>query len=336
MNDAKVDDLIIGTSLVMQELRNSVRRAATSKSPVLIQGPTGAGKELVALGLHSESGRRGQLIACNIAAISDSLFESEIMGHVRGAFTGAVRDHRGVLRRASHGTAFLDEIGDMPTSAQIKLLRVIDTAEVWPVGADVGEWCDFRLVTATNVDLAEAERHGRFRRDLLHRLRGITINVPALRDHPEDIAHLAAYFARVDTSEPAKPTVRVTPRAILRLEQHDWPGNVRELRQTIAFAALLSDGPAITEMHVERALAPAGGVLSDIPPAAYASHRRELLALLAKFAGDVNAVAAALGVTRSTAYRRMHRLGIEVQRRGPRLRLTADCGVRNSGVMANR
>ncbi len=233
MTETRLDELIIGTSPAMQELRDAVRRAAILGGPVLIQGPTGAGKELVANGLHSESRRRGKFVACNAAAIPEGLFESEIMGHVRGAFTGAMRDRQGLMRRANRGTLFLDEIGDLNIAAQAKLLRVLDTREVWPVGADVGEKVDFRLVAATNVDLAVAEIQGRFRRDLRFRLRGLVIIVPALRDHVEDIATLAAHFVIAVAKESNTAALTLTAKAVTQLERHDWPGNVRELRQTI-------------------------------------------------------------------------------------------------------
>jgi transcriptional regulator with PAS, ATPase and Fis domain len=323
MTKVPLDQLIIGTSPAMQELRDAVRRAAVRAGPVLIQGPTGAGKELVANGLHVESGRRGRFVACNAAAIPEGLFESEIMGHVRGAFTGAMRDREGLVRRANHGTLFLDEIGDLHVPAQAKLLRVIDTREVWPVGADSGEKVDFRLVAATNVNLAMAENLGRFRADLRFRLRGLVINVPPLRDHLEDIGGLAAHFA-ITMAKESNSTLALTTKAVKQLEQYDWPGNVRELRQTIERASFLADGSSITDVHVAHALADncfssVGGL-----SAPDMLHRRELISLLVRHAGNVDAVAMALGVTRSATYRRMHRLGVAVPRRGPRLRPIVD------------
>ena len=309
---------------VLEELRYTIQRAAVRRSPVLILGPTGAGKELVARGLHFESGRTGRLVAANAAAIPESLFESELMGHVRGAFTGAMRDRPGLVRRARNGTLFLDEIGDLSVSMQVKLLRLIDTREVCSVGADSGECIDFRLVTATNVDLEAAEGRGGFRRDLLYRLRGIVLTVPALRDHPEDIGRLAAYFAMLIATDLKTSAVDITPKALERLEAHSWPGNVRELRQTIEYAAFLTESLVITEVHVERALRGSGAYPAELSHGRDESHRRQLSVLLARYDGDVAAVALALGVTRSTAYRRMHRLGIVVSRRGPRIRVAKD------------
>ena len=247
------------------------------------------------------------------------------MGHVRGAFTGAVRDRPGLLRLANHGTVFLDEVGDLYASAQAKLLRVLDTREVWSVGADSGERVDFRFIAATNVDLSRAVDLGRFRDDLLFRLQGLVIHVPALRDHPEDIGELAVHFANIIATESRKMAVTLTHKAMERLERYGWPGNVRELRRTIEYIAFQSDGSVITENDVARALSRSENLHAASPRhPSYVSHRRELLALLATHGGDVRAVARALGVTRSTAYRRMHRLGIVVPSRGPRLREAAE------------
>lgn len=312
MTHPDIGDLIVGSSQVIRNLRDEVRRAAPRRTPVLIQGPTGAGKELVAQGLHSESGRRGPFVPFNVAAIPESLFESELLGHVRGAFSGAVRDHAGLLRNARHGTAFMDEIGELAVAAQAKLLRVLDTREIWSVGADVAQQIDFRLVTATNVDLAAAVRNGRFRSDLWFRLRGIVITVPALRDHPDDIASLAAHFARRIVAESGGGELVFTQSAMRALETYHWPGNVRELRQAIGHAAFLADGPVIDGTHITRVLmsiddpvmASATGLESN------SNERRNFLELLAVHGGDVKAVARVMGVDRSTVYRRMQRLGV--------------------------
>lgn len=313
-----VSELIVGRSRVMQELRNEIQRAAPRQTTVLIQGPTGAGKELVAQGLHAESGRLGLFVPFNAAAIPEALFESELFGHVRGAFSGAVRDQPGLLRRAGHGTAFMDEVAELPLLAQAKLLRVLDTHEVSPVGGDVGKRTDFRLVAATNVDLTAAARHELFRTDLLFRLRGIVITVPALREHPEDIALLAAHFGRIAVAESGGADLAFTSSALRCLEEYPWPGNVRELRQTVEYAVFLSEGSVVDEVHIMRALSQP--CASDVLLGPELEERRVLLKLLDEHAGDVAAIARALGIDRSTAYRRMHRLGITVASRGPRRR----------------
>ncbi|MGI8546482.1 MAG: sigma 54-interacting transcriptional regulator [Gemmatimonadaceae bacterium] len=310
MIHARLEELIIGRSSVMEELRDAIRRAAPRSCPVLIQGPTGAGKELVAQGLHTESGRRGQFVPFNAAAIPESLFESELLGHVRGAFSGAIRDRPGLLRRAGYGTAFMDEVGELPLLAQAKLLRVVDTREVLPVGADVGQHVNFRLVVATNVDLNAAVQQGRFRADLLFRLRGIVITVPPLRDHREDVGLLASHFVRIIAADAGSPSMILTTAALRGLTEHDWPGNVRELRQTIEYSAFLADGPVISELHVARALGCNGHPVARAAPDLI--EREKLVGLLTAHAGSVSKVALALGVDRSTAYRRMQRLGVSV------------------------
>ncbi len=321
MTHPDIGDLIVGSSQVIRNLRDEVRRAAPRRTPVLIQGPTGAGKELVAQGLHSESGRRGPFVPFNAAAIPEGVFESELFGHVRGAFSGAVRNQPGLLRRACHGTAFMDEVAELPSAAQAKLLRVLDTHEVCPVGGDIGKPTDFRLVAATNVDLIAAVRHGQFRADLLFRLRGIVITVPALRDHPEDIRLLAVHFSRIAMAESGGAEIVFTSSALRCLEEYTWPGNVRELRQTVEYAAFLSEGSAVDDRHIAHALSRPG--VDDILFTQELEERRGLLTLLNAHAGDVAAMALALGIDRSTAYRRMHRLGITVASRGPRRRTEA-------------
>lgn len=315
MTQVCLDELILGQSHAMQALRDTIRRAAPLGTPVLVQGPTGSGKELVAQGLHVESGRRGPLVPANVAALSESLFESEMFGHVRGAFSGAISSRPGLFRHAAHGTAFLDEIGELSTSAQVKLLRVLDTGEVRPVGADTVCRVDFRLVAATNLDLPLAVAQGRFRADLMYRLRGITVTVPALSEHREDIPALAVHFGRAAAARWAGSELPFTRGAIERLQQHTWPGNVRELRRTIESVAYLADGRVISEQHVITALA------SSTVSSSYRTQQPQtdpeyvrMQELLREHAGDVTEVARALGVDRSTAYRRIQRLGIIVSR----------------------
>jgi|SRR6185437_11651170 len=315
MTHTSVNELIIGTSAVARDLRETVRRAAPHSAPVLIQGPTGAGKELVAHGLHVESGRRGRFVTFNAAAIPESLFETEVLGHVRGAFSGAVRDRAGLLRSANHGTAFIDEIGELSPLAQAKMLRVLDAYEVSAVGSDVTEKVNFRLVTATNVNLLSAAGDGRFRTDLIFRLRGIVISVPALRDHPEDIAPLTAHFARMIADSSNTGEISFTPAALRRLEAYSWPGNVRELRQAIQHAAFLANGSTIGELHVKQVLAWGRDGAVELA-SQLENDRRKFLELLAAYEGNVNGVARALGVDRSTVYRRMQRLGLSGVPRG--------------------
>jgi DNA-binding NtrC family response regulator len=196
MSAAMIADLLVGESAVMVRLRDLVLRLAPARLPVLVQGPTGAGKELVAQALHRASGRKGRCVAFNACAIPDAMFEDALFGHVRGAFSGASHDHTGYLGEANGGTVFMDEIGSLGIDAQAKLLRAVETRVFRPVGARRDQESDFRLVTATNVRLGDLVGTGRFRPDLAHRISAAVITVPALAEHPEDIPALAEHFAR--------------------------------------------------------------------------------------------------------------------------------------------
>jgi two-component system NtrC family response regulator len=211
----------------MEALLEQARRAAESEAPVLITGESGTGKELVARLVHLASPRwEGPFVAVNCGAISGELAESELFGHVRGAFTGADRDHAGRLRAAAGGTLFLDEVGELPLALQPKLLRALETRQVDPVGATAPVEADFRLVCATNRDLVAAAREGQFRDDLFYRLAIVVLEVPPLRQRREDIAPLWDHFTRVHGGE----RVRTTSALRAELESRDWRGNVRELR----------------------------------------------------------------------------------------------------------
>lgn len=226
---------IVGSSPPIRQVRDLIALAAPTTLPVLIQGPTGAGKELVAAALHAMSGRRGRLVAFNVCAIGDAMFEDALFGHVRGAFTGAVADSQGLLREADHGTVFLDEISGLNASLQVKLLRALEHGQFRPVGARSDCRSEFRVIAATNEEIGDLVDAGRFRADLAHRLGGIVIRVPALADRRTDIPCLVEHFLR-----PAHCAVTVSDAALLRLVEHPWPGNVRELRQVVEWAAVLA------------------------------------------------------------------------------------------------
>ena len=218
---------LVYRSAAMEALLEQARRAAESEAPVLITGESGTGKELVARLVHLASPRwEGPFVAVNCGAISGELAESELFGHVRGAFTGADRDHTGRLRAAAGGTLFLDEVGELPLALQPKLLRALETRQVDPVGATAPIEADFRLVCATNRDLVAAAREGHFRDDLFYRLAIVVLEVPPLRQRREDIAPLWDHFTRAHGGE----QVRTTPGLRAELESRDWRGNVRELR----------------------------------------------------------------------------------------------------------
>lgn len=226
---------MLGTSRSMKQLFSQIEKSAMTTLPVLIRGESGTGKELVARELHARSDRASKpFVAVNTAAIAESLVESELFGHVKGAFTGADRNREGVFRQADGGTLFLDEIGDMPAGVQKRLLRVLQEGIVQPVGTEEGILVDVRVISATHQDLNEAIEERVFREDLYYRLKGIELFVPALRSRHEDILLLANNFL------PA--TCSLANEAVAALLQHKWPGNVRELQQMVNAAAALCEG----------------------------------------------------------------------------------------------
>jgi DNA-binding NtrC family response regulator len=231
----------VAQSPAMWELLGMVQRIAPHYRSVLIQGPTGAGKDLVARALHRRSGVKGQFIVLNCSAVVETLFESELFGHVKGAFTGADRDKVGLFEAADGGTLFLDEVGDMPLSTQAKLLRAVQNQEILPVGSLRSRKVNVRVVAATHRDLRTAITNGRFREDLYYRLAMVELNVPSLSERPEDIPLLARHFVRLFASEYGKQINCLTPRALIVLERYGWPGNVRELEHVIGRACMLAD-----------------------------------------------------------------------------------------------
>ena len=232
----QIAELLVGDSEVMIELRRLILQFAPTRIPMLLVGPTGAGKELVASALHLASGRRGAFVAFNVCALPDSMFEDALFGHVRGAFTGASNDSPGYLREADRGTVLLDEIGGLAVSAQMKLLRAIETGVFRPVGAARDQRSDFRLISATNEDLSERSSAGGFRMDLLHRLGGFVLRVPPLSTRPSDIPLLMRHFARSNRGGP----LEFHTDAMDSLKAYWWPGNVRELKRAAERLAVLA------------------------------------------------------------------------------------------------
>jgi transcriptional regulator with PAS, ATPase and Fis domain len=268
---------------------------------------------LVAQAIHKESGRKGALIAFSVAALSESLFESELFGHVRGAFTGAIHARPGLLRKAHNGTAFFDEIGELSLAMQAKLLRAIESGKFLPVGSETEVSTNFRLVAATNIPLREAVKNEEFRGDLWYRLRGTTIHVPPLRDHPEDIPELVRHFLLKFQQESVALPGAITDHAISRLQQYAWPGNVRELRQVIQVLMIYSRTSVITEQDVALLLAELNDP-EQTEETRRLQHRSKLLSVLQDHQGNINAAATALGINRSTLYRQLKRLGIRTPR----------------------
>lgn len=222
---------LIGKSASMQKVFNKIRMYAVSEAPVLITGETGAGKEGVAVAVHSLSRRKNNaFVTMNCSAITETLFESELFGHEKGSFTGAFKNHRGRFERADGGTLFLDEIGDLPQLAQAKLLRALETSEIEKVGSERSVKVDVRLVAATNHDLERGSLENKFRADLYYRINALQIHLPALRERPEDIEPLIKHFIEVLNQKYQRNVVCLTREAIGLLKQYQWPGNVRELR----------------------------------------------------------------------------------------------------------
>jgi DNA-binding NtrC family response regulator len=236
---------IIGRSPLMLDLFAKIRRVAPHFRSVLVTGPTGAGKELVAKALHQLSGSGKRFVAVNCSSITESLAESELFGHVKGAFTGANQDKVGVFEYADGGTALLDEIGEMPLAMQAKLLRVLQNHEVQRVGSPAVTKVDVRVVAATNRDLQEMARQGKFREDLYFRLSAVELKVPSLSERPEDLALLQRHFLKAFAAQYNKPVSGLTRRAQTVLARYPWPGNIRELQNVIEHACMMTESDVI-------------------------------------------------------------------------------------------
>jgi two-component system response regulator HupR/HoxA len=305
--DAGLDALLLGDSTVMRELRSLIRRVAPTPLPVLIRGPRGSGKELVARALHAESRRTGALVSLNTSAIADTMLEDALFGHVRGAFTGASADTPGLLGEANGGTIFFDEITGLAVTGQRKLLRAVETRAFRPVGATRDRHSDFRVIAATNDDLDEMIASGTFRADLADRLSGIMVDVPPLAAHMSDVPQLARRFAEMIQGRP----VTLGDGALSELMARDWPGNVRQLRVTVERAAMLSDGCTVQREAIVAACAlTVGGSAARGRPHDDGFARRRLLAVLDQEGWKVDRAAVVLGIDRSTLYRRMRRFGL--------------------------
>lgn len=255
--DLRLDTLLVGDTPVMHSLKQAVMAIAPSDVSVLVTGPTGAGKEVVAEALHLMSNRSGAMIPVNCGAIPDELLESELFGHEKGAFTGAQTRRIGLIEQAQGGTLFLDEIGEMPANVQVKLLRALETRQIQRVGGGTPIPVDFRLVSATNRDLHEDVRQNRFREDLLYRIEVFALAVPALRDRARDIP--AILRAMAQNSRDGQ-ILQLTPDAQEMLIRHDWPGNVRELRNFHDRAQVLFRNRTIAARDVQSALIPTLGL----------------------------------------------------------------------------
>lgn len=300
-------DPLIGNSVAMQDVYKQIGRVAASDATVLITGETGTGKELIASILHKTSSfSGGQLVKVNCAALPETLLESELFGHEKGAFTGAIGQRKGRFELANKGTIFLDEIGEMTLSTQKKLLRVLQEREFERVGGTLTVKIDTRMIAATNKILTQEVEAGRFREDLYYRLNVISIYLPPLRERAGDIPLLVEHFVDKNRFRPGSPPSRVSQGALDKLEDYDWPGNVRELENVIQRATVLAQGGVITEAHIHfagtdgRRLIDIGERVrrgTDLPEMLSEIERTAIAEALASTDGDRKEAASLLGVS---------------------------------------
>ncbi len=310
--DAAAQDPFLGTSAAIHHLADEARRALASESPIFIQGETGSGKGVLAAWLHRNGTRADEpFVDLNCAGLSRELLESELFGHDRGAFTDATTSKPGLLEVAHHGVVFLDEVGDMDTAVQAKLLKVIEEKRFRRLGEVRDRRVDIQLVAATHQDLSALVREKRFREDLYYRLHVLSLRIPPLRERVEDIPIIACRLLAMLAAELGRTGISLSPDADARLTAHPWPGNVRELRNVLERAVLRCDGPMIAARHILL-----DGPLADgaPPPEAdltleEAEHRHIARALAAE-GGHVERAARRLGVPRSSLYERIKRLGL--------------------------
>jgi two-component system response regulator HydG len=314
--------VLVGASGAMQGVLASAGRAARSRANVLVTGETGTGKELLARTLHDRSPRRrARFVALNCAALPDPLLESELLGHVRGAFTGADRERRGLFEEADGGTLFLDEVAETSPAFQAKLLRVLQERSVRPVGGNRERSVDVRVVAATHRDLAREVAAGRFREDLYYRLAVLCLRIPPLRERIEDLRPLAEHFLALHGGLESKPACRLLPETLALLEAHAWPGNVRELENAILHALAFAEpgsalGPELLAERLAPGVAPVQRALEHAPPdepLRITVARIEAWLLrraLESENGCRAATARRLGLTREGLYKKMKRLGV--------------------------
>ena len=296
---------IVGNSPAMQKVFRMIRQAAPTDATVLIQGPSGTGKELVARAIHNLSNRsKGPFVAVEFAAISPNLLESEMFGHEKGAFTGAVSRRIGRFEAANHGTIFLDEISEMPLELQVKLLRVLQEREFQRVGSNETVKCDIRIVAATNRDLAAYVKEGKFREDLYYRLNVIDMRLPALKERTGDVPLLVNRYLREFGGK------SVSPDAMRLLEAYQWPGNVRELRNAVEKMCVLSSSGEIGVDDVPDEMKRDVPMTLSVSGTLGETEKAKILAVLEEVGGNRTKAAERLGISRRTIYRKLEEYGL--------------------------
>jgi DNA-binding NtrC family response regulator len=303
---------LVGVCPAMQQVFSTVQKVAKTDANVLILGENGTGKELVARELHRQSARKDEVfISVDMGAISETLFESELFGHIRGAFTGAREDRPGRFEIASEGSLFLDEIGNLSLPLQAKLLTVLQNRKVIRVGSNKPRDIDIRLICATNLPIHEMVAEKEFRQDLLYRINTVEIHLPPLRDRQEDISLLTEHFLRVYTKKYRKPQMRVNASILKKLQKYHWPGNIRELQHAIERAIIMSESPVLqpSDFFLSSAEVKEDGLVFDN----YNLEEVEKTVIrkaITKHAGNISQAARELGLTRASLYRRLEKYGL--------------------------
>jgi two-component system NtrC family response regulator len=302
---------MLGVSPQMRPIFDTIRKVATSDAPVLILGESGTGKEMVAKAIHQRSNNKaGPFVAINCSAIPETLLESELFGHEKGAFTGAHVQRKGRIETASGGTLFLDEIGEIPLPLQVKLLRFLQEQTIERVGGRQSFHIDTRVVAATNADLKKVMAAGTFREDLFYRLAVVQVTLPPLRDRDSDVRLLAQFFLSRFAAQVNKPNLAFDQDAIRALNRHSWPGNVRELENCVRRAAIMAEGRRVTAADLELNSSGVGPNVVTLKDAREAVERQMVQQALKKHGGKIAPAAAELGMSRPTLYELMDKLGI--------------------------